>query len=161
MRHPIVKQIKDLLDQNVLWYRYFEHKPVKTSEEAAEIRPDYTLEQGAKALILRVKKNKEVFFTMIVIPGNTKFDKKKVQKSLEIKNFRFATQEEINKITEGVQIGGIPPFGNLFGIKVYADEKILNVEKIIFNAGDRGISIAMRSVDYKNLVKPIISQLVE
>lgn len=55
--HSITKTITDLLTQNNCWFKTFEHEPVRTSEEAAKIRPGYTLKQGAKALIVRVKKS--------------------------------------------------------------------------------------------------------
>ncbi|NIA02454.1 MAG: hypothetical protein GWP15_03650 [Nitrospirae bacterium] len=50
--HPLVNQIVEALKNNECWYETFEHEPVRTSEEAAKIRTGYTLEQGAKALII-------------------------------------------------------------------------------------------------------------
>ena len=49
------KKIIDLLEKNSIDYKYFEHAPVRTSEEAAKVRSDYSLSQGAKALIIRIK----------------------------------------------------------------------------------------------------------
>ena len=160
MYHPVVDKIKSILNANKLWYESFEHAPVKTSIEAAQVRTGYTLAQGAKALIVRVKKNGEKYFVMLVLPGDKRFDKDRAKKVLESNDIRFATEEEIGTITDGVKIGGIPPFGNLFNLKVFADPSVLRNEKIIFNAGDRGFSIAMKAHDYENLVDPIISELI-
>ncbi len=143
------QQILDLLKKHKVWYETFEHKPVRTSEEAAKVRPGYSLHQGAKALILKVYlKNKKEDFIMFVLAGDAKIDKKVLKEKLAIKNFRFASAEEVEKMTNGVLPGGIPPFGNLFGLKTYVDKSLLDNEKIVFNAGDRSFSIAMKLSDY-------------
>lgn len=159
--HPVTKQITDLLTNNNCWFEIFKHKPVKTSEEAAEIRTGYSLKQGAKALIVRIKpsaSNKE--FVMLVFPSDLRFDSKKVKEYFRAKNIRFATSQEVIDVTDGVKIGGIPPFGHLFKLKVVVDPRLFKNKKIIFNAGDRKFSVAMKSADYKRLVSPEISDIV-
>jgi prolyl-tRNA editing enzyme YbaK/EbsC (Cys-tRNA(Pro) deacylase) len=159
--HSTVNKIIKLLELNGAWFETFEHEAVRTSEEAAKIRIGYSIKQGAKALIVRVKTASEKYFMMLVIPGDTKFSNEKVKKILGAKDIRFATEEEAAQLTEGVEFGGVPPFGNIFGLKVIADQSLFKNEKIVFNAGDRRFSIAMKSVDYKNLVKPEIESIIE
>lgn len=159
--HQTVQKILDLLKANYCWFETFEHQPVRTSEQAALTRPGYTLSQGAKAMIVKIYPNRnEGKFVMLAFPADKKFDSKKVLAGLDAKNLRFATEEEVLKLTDGVQIGGVPPFGNLFNLDVYCDPSLFSNEKIVFNAGDRGFSIAMKSEDYKNLIQPEITNLV-
>lgn len=158
--HLLVNKIKTLLEKNGFWFECFEHEPVRTSEEAAKIRPDYSLRQGAKAIIVRVKeKGGKKYFSMLVIPGDKRFNTDKVKELLNTKDIRFATEEEVKEITEGVEPGGVPPFGNLFGLKVIADPSLFKNEKIIFNAGDRSYSVAMHSNDYRDIVKPEVESI--
>ncbi len=154
--HPVVNQILQLIKDNNFWYETFEHEPVLTSEEAAKVRTGYTLEQGAKALIAKIDSKANDQFVMFVIPGNLRLDSSKIRKNTEINKFRFASEAELTHVTNGVERGGVPPFGNLFNLRTYVDKKIFEMEKIIFNAGDRRFSIAMNSDDYKEIVKPII-----
>lgn len=159
--HPVTKQITDILRKNNCWFETFEHKEVKTSEEAAKVRTGYALSQGAKAIIVRVKiSNSEKKFVMLVMPGDKKFDNDKVKTIFGAKDIRFATVEEVASLTGGVQVGGVPPFGNLFGLEIFADPKLFENEKIVFNAGDRRFSVAMKSEDYKNLVNPQIVSII-
>lgn len=159
--HPVVEKIINLLKEQSMWYETFEHEPVLTSEEAAKVRTGYTLSQGAKALILKTyKASKEEEFVMVVIPGDKKFSGSKVKKLLQVKDVRFASPDEISQITNGVQIGGVPPFGNLFNLKVIVDPVLLENEKIIFNAGDRQFSLGMKSNDYVSLVKPLVEDVI-
>jgi len=156
--HKVVGTILDLLKANNYWFESFKHDEVKTSEEASKVRTGYTIHQGAKALILKISPPKDLF-VMLVIPGDMKFDSKKLKDVLKVKDIRFATEEEVLKITDGVQVGGVPPFGNLFNLPVYCDSKVLQNEKIVFNAGDRRFSVAMLAKDYKDIIKPIVVNL--
>lgn len=160
MERPIHTQITDLLQEHSYWFEEFQHEAVRTSEEAAKIRDGYTLQQGAKALIVRIKvPNEGKKFVMLVIPADQKFDSNKTKQVTHAKDIRFATENEVVEITHGVKPGGVPPFGNLFGLEVISDKALYDNEKIIFNAG-RTSSIGMKSSDYKLLVRPVIAEII-
>ena len=48
----------------------------------------------------------------------------------------------------------MPPFGNLYGMEVYADESLGHEEEIAFNAGCHTELIRMAYQDYEKLVRP-------
>jgi Ala-tRNA(Pro) deacylase len=154
--HEVVSRILSLLNTNNCWHETFQHEAVRTSEEAARTRPGYTLHQGAKAMIVRIK-NPQPKFVMLVLPADLRFDNTKVKSFLGAKDLRFASEEEIAELTGGVQPGAVPPFGNIFGLEVVVDLGLFENEKIVFNAGDRCFSVAMKSEDYKQLVAPQIT----
>lgn len=158
--HPLTSQIVTILAENSCWYETFTHEPVKTSEEAAAVRTGYTIKQGAKALIVKaVYKDKDTVFAMLVLPGDAKFSGGKVRKILNASDVRFASPEQVATITSGVEVGGVPPFGNLFRLPVILDKSLLDEEKIIFNAGDRKFSVAMKTADYCALVQPQVEEI--
>ena len=167
--HPLVTTITNLLDAKGVGYKTFTHEAVRTSAEAATVRPEYSLAQGAKALIVRLKKKTKdeasvdasgKQFVQLVVPGDKKFSATKVKQELSATDIRFATTEEVSQITDGVMPGGVPPFGNLFGLSVYLDESVTHQEEIIFNAGDRRFSIALTLPDYLGVVKSTIVRIV-
>ena len=159
MYHPLVEKIKKYLTENNAWFETFEHEAVRTSEEASKIRPGYNIKQGSKSLIIRVKDRGNKYFVMIVVPGDTRFNTSKVRRLVGSNDVRFASEAEVAEVTEGVLPGGVPPFGNLFDIRVIADPQVFENEKIVFNAGDRSYSIAMKSADYVRLVNPEIKEV--
>ena len=160
--HPLTKQITTLLEKNRCRFEAFQHDPVTTSEEASKIRPGYTLHQGAKAMLVKIdKKDNKYEYVMFVLPADLRLDSKKIRKELGIKSMRFATEEELDDIVPGLERGAVPPFGNLLNLPVYADKKMLELEKIVFNAGDRRYSVAMKTQDYFNLVHPRIMDIVQ
>lgn len=160
--HRVTKQITDLLTEHGCWFETFEHEPVRTSEEASKVRTGYVMSQGAKALIARISMPGEgKKFAMFVVPGNCRFNQNKLKNLFGMKDIRFASEQEVGEITGGVLPGGVPPFGNLFNLPVYADQRVFQNEKIVFNAGDRSFSVGMKSADYKTLVSPIVADFAE
>ena len=155
--HPIAEQIIAFLNNR--WSESFEHEQVRTSEDAAKIRDGYTLQQGAKAIIVRAKTSEGKKFAMLVMPADRRFDSAKAKTVLASKDLRFATEEEVEQVTGGIKPGGVPPFGNLFNLEVFADPTLFHNEKIVFNAG-RTTSIAMLSSDYRELVRPVVKDIV-
>ena len=131
--HPVTLKIENILKEGNFWYERFEHEEVRTSEEAAKVRDGYSIKQGAKALIVRRKRNGEKDFVMIVVPGDVRFNSKKAKEALSASDIRFASPEEVEEVTGGIVPGGVPPFGNMFDIEVFADKGIFDNEKIIFN----------------------------
>jgi Aminoacyl-tRNA editing domain len=59
----------------------------------------------------------------------------------------------------GIQPGAVPPLGNLFNLEVIADPALFENKKIVFNAGDRTFSIAMKSADYQQIVQPQVRSI--
>lgn len=160
--HPVVQKIRSLLDERQAPYKFFEHEAVRTSEDAHKLRPDYEMSQGAKALIIKAKITaSQRVFLMCVIPADLRLDGNKVREIAGAKSTSFATKEESDLLTDSVEFGGIPPFGNLFGIQVYLDPKIKKHEEILFNCGDRRATIAMKLADYIDIVKPIEADVTE
>src|SRR3954471_4390535 len=94
------------------------HAPVFTSEEAAAVRGT-PLASGAKALICRADDR----FLMIVLPADRKLASKLVRKAAGAKSLRFASREEVEQIT-GLAPGSIPPFGSLFNLTTWCDERL-------------------------------------
>lgn len=160
--HPTVATIRELLETHKMPYEFYEHDAVRTSEEAAAQRPEYSLSQGAKALIVKYYGRGDVpdGFAMIVVPGDKSFDTKKARQVLKAKKIRFANQAESDELTDRIAFGGVPPWGNLFGIPVYVDRSVFNNETIIFNCGDKRASIAMKAKDWSQLVQPVLAEIV-
>jgi prolyl-tRNA editing enzyme YbaK/EbsC (Cys-tRNA(Pro) deacylase) len=129
----------------------YEHEPVHTSEEAAKVRKT-PLSAGAKALVLFAD-GKPV---MVVLPGDRKLDTKEFKHTFGIRDLRMATPEEVLTIT-GVPIGAVPPFGHLFDIALYMDERMRDNERIVFNAGYHTKSVEVIQKDYEMGTKPIVA----
>jgi len=126
-------------------FRFLEHAPVRTSEEAARVRGTLP-EAGAKALVVLAESRP----VHCVLPGNLRADNARLRAILGVRTLRFATPAELLELT-GCVPGAVPPFGNLFGLPVLVDELLLEREEIAFNAGSQTASIIMRAADFTRL----------
>lgn len=147
----IYKDIIILLNKNNITYQLFEHEPVYTSCDAAKIRKTKE-SQGAKALVFLADKKP----ILLVLPGNKKVDAKLFKKTFNIKDLSFAKPEKVLELT-GLEIGAIPPLGNVINLPTYVDKSLLNEEEIVFNAGAHTKSIKMKTKDFLKLCGPIIN----
>ena len=107
------------------------------------------LSSGAKALVCKG----EAGFVMFVMPAHLRLDSRQVRKVRGYRKIRFASPPEVLELT-GLIPGCIPPFGGLFGLKTFCDRQLGDNETINFNAGDHGISVAMRYADYVRVENP-------
>ena len=53
----------------------------------------------------------------------------------------------------------MPPFGNLYNMKVLMDANLLADERIVFNAGTHRDVVHLRQEDYRRLVRPEVVHL--
>jgi len=147
----ITDQIIQLLQDNKITFELLKHEPTPTSEDAARVR-DSNLSEGRKAMILRGKKSEKRI--MVVIPANLKIDMKKVKQYFN-EEFEFEKPEIILQ-DFGIEIGGIPPLGNLLNLETYFDEDNLLEKRSAFNCGLKIKSIIMTTDDLIKVVNPII-----
>jgi prolyl-tRNA editing enzyme YbaK/EbsC (Cys-tRNA(Pro) deacylase) len=126
-------------------FRRLEHAPVRTSAEAAAVRGT-SLAAGAKALVVRADGRA----VHLVLPADRRVDNGRLRQLLGTRAVRFVTPAELATLT-GCVPGGVPPFGNLFGLEVLVDEGLTQAGEIAFNAGSPTVSVIMRCEDFLRL----------
>lgn len=144
----VFERLSNWLRENAAEFDIAHHEPVFTSEQAAQVRGT-TLASGAKALVCKVDDR----FVMFVLPADRKLDSKATRKQLAAKKIRFATGDEVLELT-GLKPGSIPPFGSLFDLPTYCDQRLSEEPVINFNAGDHAISISMTYSEYGRVECP-------
>jgi Ala-tRNA(Pro) deacylase len=155
MAVTVFERVDSLLKQQGIAFQVLRHAPVYTSEEAARIRGT-PLASGAKALVCKG----EAGFVMFVVPADRKLDSRAVRRAKGWRKLRFATREEVLELT-GLMPGSIPPFGSLFDLPTFCDQRLGDSEVINFNAGDHGISVSMRYADYVQVEQPGLGEFAE
>ena len=67
----------------------------------------------------------------------------------------IAGEKDFADLFSGCELGAMPPFGNLYGMKVFVAEKLAEDEEICFNAGTHRELIRLKYADFERLVKPV------
>ncbi len=155
MKRNIFAEIEELLTSQKIKFETLEHAAVKTSEEAAKVRGT-KLEQAARALIWKTENG----FIQSICSAAREVDEEKLKKIAGVKKLELAKPEEVKKIT-GCEIGCVPPFGNLFDLKMFIEKSLAENEKVVFNAGLHTKSIKMRFADFAKIVGERLGDFAE
>lgn len=144
----VFDRLRERLQQGGVTFTVLHHEPVFTSEQAAAVRGT-PLASGAKALVVKAGER----FVLLVLPADRKLDNKKARAGLGARELRFASREEVKRLT-GLQPGSIPPFGSLFDLPTFCDRALGDNAAINFNAGDHAISVQLPYADYIRVEAP-------
>jgi len=153
---PILKKLKEMLDEAKIPYEVYNHALAYTAQEIAA-KQHFSGSEMAKVVMIELDDD----LVMGVIRGNDKISLNKVRDSLGARHARLATEDEFISRFPECEIGAMPPFGNLFGLKVYVDPALEKDEYIYFNAGNHVQTVRLKYKDFATLVKPQIVRLVE
>lgn len=152
----ILKKLKEMLEEAKVSFEIYEHSLAYTAQEIAASQhiPGNEL---ANVVILEVDGE----LAMAVIAGNHKISLDTARASLGANRVRLAREDEFTEHFPDCEAGAMPPFGNLFGLRVIVDPALAKDEFIYFNAGNHVQTMRLRYQDFLALVKPRVVQLVE
>ena len=147
---PIAK-LKNYLDRNGVSYKLIAHERAFTAQEIAETSriPGHEL---AKTVIVK----KDGIMAMAVLPASEIVDFELLMEMSGASLVELAEESEFEHFFNGCEVGAMPPFGNLFGMKVFVDPELALDEMIAFNAGNHTELIQLRYQDFEELVEPIM-----
>lgn len=153
---PILKRLKEILHEAKIPYEVYNHALAYTAQEIAA-KQHVPGNEMAKVVMIEADEK----LVMAVIRGNDKISLNLVRESLGVRTARLATENEFISRFPECEIGAMPPFGNLFGIKVIVDPELEKDKYIYFNAGNHVQTVRLAYEDFAALVKPQIARLVE
>jgi len=149
-----VKKLRDYLNKYEIKYVSVAHSPAYTAQEIAA-RVHIKGKKLAKTVMVVVDGK----MAMAVLPASHKVDFDYFRKEIGADNIALAAEEEFKGIFPDCEVGAMPPFGNLYGMDVFADESLAEDDEIAFNAGTHTELIKLPFIDFKRLVKPRIVRL--
>jgi len=143
------KKLTEFLDSNGVKYVTMSHSPAYTAQEIAAMAhiPGKEL---AKTVILKIDGE----MAMAVLPASYRVDFKLLKKAAKAKKVELASEKEFKDLFPECEVGAMPPFGNLYDMKVFVAESLAEDESIAFNAGSHTELIRMSYDDFERLVEP-------
>jgi Ala-tRNA(Pro) deacylase len=146
-----IKKLKDYLDSHGIKYVTIVHSPAYTTKEVAA-STHIPGNQMAKIVIVELDGD----MAMAVLPANRKIVLQDLRDVTGSEQAKFAAETEFQIRFPDCEIGAMPPFGNLYGMKVYLAEVLTRNNEIAFNAGSHTEIIKMAFADFERLVQPEI-----
>ena len=146
-----IQKLKEFLDSHQIKYVTISHSKAYTAQEVAATShiPGKEL---AKTVIVKIDGN----MAMAVLPSSFQVDFHLLKKALGVSIIDLAEENEFKYTFPGCDVGAMPPFGNLYGMKVYVDNKLSQDEEIAFNAGNHTELIRLAYKDFEQLVQPTL-----
>lgn len=146
-----IRKLRDFLDAHHIRYFIISHSPAYTAQEiaAAAHVPGKEL---AKTVIVAIDGK----LAMAVLPASYKLDFDKLKDAAGTKDVVLASEDDFADMFPGCEVGAMPPFGNLYGMKIYVAEELAEDEEIVFSAGNHKELLRLSYADFEHLVKPVV-----
>jgi Ala-tRNA(Pro) deacylase len=149
-----VKKLKEFLDSQAVKYVTITHSPSYTAQEIAA-----SAHVRGKELAKTVMVTLDGVMAMVVLPASRKIGFDQLREVSGAENVLLANEQAFGDMFPGCEVGAMPPFGNLYGLDVYASKLLANDEEIVFNAGTHTELIRMAYADFFRLVEPKVASI--
>jgi len=149
-----IRRLRDYLDNHHVRYFVVSHSPAFTAQEIAA-----AAHVPGKELAKTVMVSVDGKMAMVVLPASRHLDFELLRALCGTRDVELAEEKEFSGLFPECEIGAMPPFGNLYGMEVYADDELDEDKEITFNAGAHTELLRMSWSDYRRLVNPLVARL--
>jgi Ala-tRNA(Pro) deacylase len=91
---------------------------------------------------------------MAVVPASRLVDLTALGAAAGVSKAELASETEFKNQFPDCETGAMPPFGNLYNMRVYADRSLTRDREIVFNAGTHRELVRLGFGDFLRLVTP-------
>jgi len=145
------KQLAEFLDSHHIKYTTTFHSLAYTAQGIAALTHTPG-EEMAKTVIVKIDDK----LAMAVLPAACHVDLAMLRAGAAARTIGLAHEIEFMDKFPGCEIGAMPPFGNLYGMRVFVDESLTTDQEIAFNAGSHRELMRLAYEDFARLVQPTI-----
>jgi Ala-tRNA(Pro) deacylase len=147
-------RLKEFLDNNHIKYVTISHSLAYTAQGIAALThtPGKDL---AKTVIVRIDGK----LAMAVVPASAHVGLTLLKSATGARTVEMASETEFRDRFPDCETGAMPPFGNLYGMGVFADESLTRDAEIAFNAGTHRELMRLSWTDFERLAQPQVLRL--
>jgi Ala-tRNA(Pro) deacylase len=145
----IPQRIRDYLDSQNVPYELLHHSMAFTAQEIA-----HSLHVSGRRCAKSVVLEGDGKPVMAVIPASNRLNVQEFRATLEVSHLEMLPEDKLSEIFPDCDRGAIPPFGNLYGIDVWVDRAVGDMEQIVFCGGTHEDCMQLKYGDFARLTKP-------
>lgn len=149
-----VPKLQEFLDRNDVPYETIPHPQAYTTQEVAAAA-HIPGREVAKTVMVRVDGE----MVMVVLEAPDQVDLDQLRNVTGARTIELAEEDEFRGLFPSCEPGAMPPFGNLWDVQVFVDQRLREDEKIAFNAGTHAELVRMAYGDFERLVAPVVAEL--
>jgi Ala-tRNA(Pro) deacylase len=147
------KKLREFLDAEGIKYVTVTHSPAFTMSEIAATA-HICGKQVAKTVMANI--DGELAMAVVSSPRHVNFQVLKDMTGAH--RVKLASEAEFARLFPECEVGGMPPFGNLYGMDVYVSSELTEYDEIVFNAGSHTELIKLAYADFERLVHPRVME---
>lgn len=148
----ILKKLMEHLDGNKVKYVVISHSTAFTAQDVAQ-SAHIPGKEVAKSVVVWM----DGTMALAVLPASHMIDFSLLKEVTGAKNVELASESEFKDRFPECEIGAMPPFGNLFNMRVIASSSLSEDKEIAFNAGSHREMVKMPYVEFEKLVQPTVA----
>ncbi|PYR54271.1 MAG: hypothetical protein DMF95_00860 [Acidobacteria bacterium] len=148
---PLLSSIVELLRRERIPYTCFRHVPAYTALEEAAV--SHTLERCWAKVVICIADDQPV---QAVLQADHIADLEELRRLANADVLRLAGEDEIAVLYPDYEVGAMPPFGAVYGQRVFVDRCLVGEPEMVFNAGTHTEAICMHYGDFAELAKPVV-----
>jgi Ala-tRNA(Pro) deacylase len=145
----VVQKLKAFLDAQKVKYVVISHSPAYTAQEVAAVA-HIPGKEMAKTVMVKVDSE----MALVVLPASMKVDFGRLLDATGAQEVELAKEKEFKHLFPGCDLGAMPPFGSLFGLRTFVAEELTEDDFIAFNAGSLTDVIKLEYREFERLVQP-------
>ncbi len=146
-----VKELREFLDGQKVKYVAISHSAAFTAQEIAA-RAHIPGKELAKTVMVSIDGE----MAMAVLPASYKVDFALLREITGASRVDLCGEADFKDRFPGCDLGAMPPFGNLYDMRVYVDESLTEDDEIAFNAGSHTELVRLAYEDFERLVDPLV-----
>ncbi len=147
-----INTLTRFLDENKVEYVTISHSPAYTAQKIAAAAHIPGREVAKTVMV-----NMDGKMAMAVLRATDQVDLDLLRSAANAKSVTLATEDDFKDAFQGVELGAMPPFGNLYGMQVFTDEALTKDAQIAFNAGSHTELLQLDYADFERLAKPKVA----
>ena len=148
---PIPASIEKFLTERGISFQSLSHRKAYTAQEEAAVT-HVPGREWAKTVVCLA----DGVPVLAVLPALYNVDTERLQRLAGAQKVRLATEKELAPLYKDCEPGAMPPFGCLYGQRVFVDRTLAADPEIVFNAGTHIDAIRMTYDDFAKLTTPVV-----
>ncbi len=148
------QKLKEFLDSQNVRYVVIAHSVAYTAAEIAA-QAHIPGKELAKTVIVKI----DGALAMAVVSASQHVNLAFLKAATFAKAVDLAREDEFKERFSDCEVGAMPPFGNLYGMPVFADESLSRDKEIAFNAGSHRELVRIAWDDFEKLVQPRVMRI--
>lgn len=148
------ERLEAFLRERSVPFEVHHHPPAYTAQRVAQA--EHVSGKMVVKVVIAFADGKMV---MLAVPAHRNANLPKAAAATKAKDLRLAHEDEFAAAFPDCEVGAMPPFGNLYGITVYADSLLAKDDEIVFNAGTHEETVHMKFEDFRRLAEPVMADI--